>query len=332
MNFIVTIGDANGISLEVFIKAVKENINSNTIQENNFTLIGNIDVIKQYISKINIVCLLSDNKIIISDKSINIIDVGYGYNVNFGECSKEAGLLSIKAVEQAAKLTLSKEYDAMITLPVNKEAISKTYPDFKGHTNFIADICGEKNPIMILFNENLRVALATVHIPIYSVSRRITKKRLCSLSKSFNKVLIKDFGVVNPKIAMLGLNPHAGENGVIGKEEKQIINPAIEISKKKGIDIYGAFASDGFFAQKDYKNFDGVIAMYHDQGLIPLKLISNGNGVNFTANLPIVRTSPDHGTGFDLAGKNTASAQSTFNSIEAAVSIVNSRNNNNKII
>lgn len=332
MELLVTIGDANGISLEVFIKAITQNINSKEIQKNNFTLIGNEEVIKQYISKINLNYKILDNQLIISNKVINIINIDCKYNVVFGESSKEAGYLALKSIEQATKLTLSKKFDAMITLPINKESINKTYNNFIGHTNYIANICNEKNPIMILFYKKLRIALATLHIPIYLVSKRITQKKIYQLVYNFYKTLHNDFNIINPKVAILGLNPHSGENGVIGKEEIQIINPTIEILKRKGFNVYGAFPADGFFAQMDYENYDGVIAMYHDQGLIPLKLLSRGKGVNYTANLPIVRTSPAHGTAFNLAGKNIASSESTFNAIKAAINIASNRKNITKLM
>jgi 4-hydroxythreonine-4-phosphate dehydrogenase len=175
---------------------------------------------------------------------------------------------------------------------------------------------------MILCDESIRVALVTIHVPLLRVPSLIDKKRVLDHIKLFNQSLKRDFGFTSPKLAVLGLNPHAGESGNIGREELEEIIPAIEVAKFNGLSVSGPFPADGFFAHGDYKNFDGILAMYHDQGLIPLKLLARGAGVNFTAGLPIVRTSPDHGTGFSIAGKNLADEMSVMNAIRLAENVV----------
>lgn len=255
----------------------------------------------------------------------------------FGKISQYAGTFAYHSIIEATELVISKQFDALVTLPVSKEAIHINEKNFIGHTETIANLCKRKNGLMILFADNLqicntsshsksiRMALATTHIPIHSISKRITSKKLRLLIKKFNDSLKYDFGVEFPSIAVLGLNPHSSDNSMFGNEEAKIILPAIEIMKRKGINVVGAFAADGFFANRTYLNFDGVIAMYHDQGLIPLKMLANGGGVNFTADLQIVRTSPAHGTAFEIAGKGIANPQSMFDAINAAIAISQNR-------
>jgi 4-hydroxythreonine-4-phosphate dehydrogenase len=242
-----------------------------------------------------------------------------------GNISKTVGIIALNSIIEATKYTINRVYDALVTLPVSKSAIHLYSKKFVGHTEIITELCNKKQSLMILFAGNLRIALATIHTPIHKISKQITSKKLRTLCKNFNKVLKNDFGIKQPRIAVLGLNPHASDNGMFGKEEKNIIIPTIEIMKKKGLNIEGAFSADGFFASKNYTNFDGVIAMYHDQGLIPLKMLSSDGGVNFTANLPIIRTSPDHGTAFEIAGKNIANLYSMQEAINSAIMIAENR-------
>lgn len=180
---------------------------------------------------------------------------------------------------------------------------------------------------MILFNDTLRVALVSIHLPISKVAEAITKENIMEKLRLFNQSLIQDFGIVKPRIAVLGLNPHAGDNGLLGSEEKDIILPAVEESRAKKIHAFGPYAADGFFGSGNYRKFDGILAMYHDQGLAPFKTIAGGSGVNFTAGLPFVRTSPDHGTGFDIAGKGEASPDSMREALYAAIDIYRNRLN-----
>jgi len=340
MNIIFTIGDVNGIGLEVLLKAL--NKNEKWFDFHRFSIMGNAIILKYVIEKhysnfasicenSNDILLKSSKKIkIIEIKNTNVLQIGKAtrennLDLNIGKISKEAGIISKHSIIEATKLTISKDFDALITLPICKEAIHLSDKFFIGHTELITALCNKKNSIMILFSGNLRIALATIHTPIFKVSKQITAKRLRTLIKNFNSVLKKNFGIISPKIAALGLNPHSSDNSMFGGEENKIINPTIKIMQKKGINIAGTFSADGFFASKNYLNYDGIIAMYHDQGLIPFKMLADGSGVNFTANLPIVRTSPDHGTAFEIAGKNIANERSITEAISSAICIVENR-------
>ncbi len=216
--------------------------------------------------------------------------------------------------------------DVLVTAPINKENIQS--PDFKfpGHTEYLDEKFGKGNSLMFLVSDILKVAVVTGHIPVAQVGQELTSEKIIKKIRLLNQSLIEDFSIRKPKIAVLGLNPHAGDNGVIGNEEKQIIIPAIDKVKEEGILAFGPYPADGFFGNSTYKQFDAVLAMYHDQGLIPFKTIAFNSGVNFTAGLPIVRTSPDHGTAYDIAGKNEASEESFRRAIYTAIDIYKIRN------
>ena len=356
MKIVFTVGDINGIGFEVLLKALSAN--PSWFQKHSFSIVASSIIIQKLLEKYSNVwnkdiCKYSENSIIINNnekQKIEIIEIknpiaknfikdfnsnginSNKINIEFGQITKEAGIIAYHSILEATKLTINKNFDAIITLPISKKAIHLSEKSFVGHTEKITELCEKKQSIMILFTDKLRVALATTHIPIYSVSRRITKKRLQTLIKNFCTVLKNDFGIEEPKIAVLGLNPHSSDNSMFGNEEEKIIIPAINVMQRKGINVFGTFSSDGFFARKQYENFDGVIAMYHDQGLIPLKMLTSGGGVNFTACLPIVRTSPDHGTAFEIAGKNIANANSMIDAINSAIGIANNRANKKTMI
>jgi 4-hydroxythreonine-4-phosphate dehydrogenase len=324
MKIVATIGDINGIGLEVLLKAASRLGNSkhNIILD----IACNWKSIKEYIKK----CLKTDS-ISISSKeikagnfTIGIINSCSYCKVEPGRETAEAGRLAIQSIETAYRLTEAGEYDAMVTMPISKHSAHLSGFGFPGHTEMLAEMSKTGNPLMILFSGKFRVALATVHVPLSKVHELITPGLIDMKVKQFNNSLRIDFGLENPRIAILGLNPHAGEGGDIGKEEIKVIEPSIMKLRDLGIDAEGPFPADGFFARREYLNFDGVLAMYHDQGLIPLKLMAKG-GVNFTAGLPIVRTSPDHGTAFAIAGKGLASEAGTLNAILSAEKIYNAR-------
>ena len=211
-----------------------------------------------------------------------------------------------KAVDDLA----STKYDVLVTAPINKDSITQAGFKFPGHTEYLANFANADDVLMFLVADGLRIGIVTGHIPLKDVVIRLNSEAIKSKIALMNESLLKDFGCPTPKIAVLGLNPHAGDNGLMGNEEKNIIIPAIKETNAEGIKVFGPYAADGFFGSGAYKNFDGVLAMYHDQGLAPFKAMSFGRGVNFTAGLPIVRTSPDHGTGFDIAGEGIASVDS----------------------
>lgn len=262
-----------------------------------------------------------------SADAVNIINViGQEAHITPGEASKEAGEAAFIALERAVEDLKNGHIDVLLTAPINKNTIQSDTFRFPGHTEYLAASAADgSQPLMILFNENIRVALVTTHLPIAKVPEAITTENIVEKLALFNKSLTTDFAVVKPRIAVLALNPHAGEDGLLGKEEKEIIAPAIEKARQMKIHAFGPYAADGFFGNGLYTKFDGVLAMYHDQGLAPFKTLAMDSGVNFTAGLPFVRTSPDHGTGYDIAGKNRASEESMRAALYAAIDIYRSR-------
>ena len=251
--------------------------------------------------------------------------------IEIGKPSKEAGTASLKALERAMADYKKGLFDVLVTAPINKANIQSEDFKFKGHTEYIENRVGDgKKALMILQNEMMRVALVTTHLPISEVAKAITKEDIIEKAKIFNESLKRDFRVANPRIAVLALNPHAGDNGVLGKEEGEIIEPAIKVLSAAGIYAFGPYAADGFFGHGQYEAFDGVLAMYHDQGLAPFKCLDTGNGVNFTAGLPIIRTSPDHGTAYEIAGKGVADENSMRHAIYLAMDIFRNRKDYDK--
>jgi 4-hydroxythreonine-4-phosphate dehydrogenase len=324
MRIVATIGDVNGIGLEVLLKAAARL--GNTRGDITIGIVGNILSIDEYLKKYlkTNAYKITGNEIIAGKSRIRIEEIDTFSKVEPGSETAEAGRLAIQSIETAYKLVVAGEYDAMVTMPISKRSAHKSGFGFPGHTEMLAAMGNTDNPLMILFSGKFRVALATVHIPLNKVPGLISIGRIEQKAKQFDSSLRIDFGIKKPCIAVLGLNPHAGEGGDIGKEELTIIEPDIKKLGNYGIDACGPFPADGFFARREYTNFDGVLAMYHDQGLIPLKLMAKG-GVNFTAGLPIVRTSPDHGTAFAIAGKGIASELGTLNAILSAEKIYKSR-------
>jgi len=313
MNIVVSAGDCNGIGLEIFANSFKQN----KFEGITFILVCNLLVLEEYFKAVEIEYSIDNDTIILNNKRVKLINCVTYAEIDFGIVSKSAGLHAVESLDKSIKLLFDKKADAILTLPIQKESMYLTGWQFAGHTEMLANRCNVDNEMMILGTKDLKVALATVHIPIKSVPSQILDYKLKNKILSLHSCLKNDFGIRTPKIAVLGLNPHAGENGNIGIEDVEIIEPLIN-ELKNTIEVSGPLPADGFFGFGKYKNFDGVLAMYHDQGLIPLKMLANGGGVNYTANLPIIRVSPDHGTAYDIAGKNIANPQSTIESIELA--------------
>ncbi|MBR4312535.1 MAG: 4-hydroxythreonine-4-phosphate dehydrogenase PdxA [Bacteroidaceae bacterium] len=246
--------------------------------------------------------------------------------VELGKPSRESGKAAFEALECAMKEYKEGKFDVLVTAPIHKQMIQSEAFTFPGHTEYIEQSAGEgAKALMILANENLRVALVTGHVPVAKISSQLTQELIQEKLTLFNTSLKNDFGIGAPRIAVLALNPHAGDGGVIGTEEETIIAPAIKAMREQGMLCYGPFPADGFMGNGTFSHFDGVLAMYHDQGLIPFKVMAMENGVNFTAGLPIIRTSPDHGTAFDIAGKNKASADSFRQAVYMAIDIYRNR-------
>jgi len=319
-------GDINGIGLEIIIKTF---LDSQMFEICTPVIFGSNKTASSYRKALNIEDF-SFNQIRdvneINHKRANIINV-YDEDValDLGKQTPDGGKYALKSLDAAAYALAQGKIHVLVTAPINKENIQS--PDFKfpGHTEYLEEKFGEGQSLMFLVSDKLRVAVATGHIPITQVGQQLTPDKILIKINLLQKSLIEDFGIQKPKIALLGLNPHAGDNGVIGNEEKNIIIPAIVKAKEEGMLVYGPYSADGFFGNGAYKNFDAVLAMYHDQGLIPFKTIAFNSGVNFTAGLPIVRTSPDHGTAYDIAGKNIADEESFRKAIYTAIDIYKTR-------
>jgi 4-hydroxythreonine-4-phosphate dehydrogenase len=222
------------------------------------------------------------------------------------------------------ELLKEKKIHGLVTAPIHKKNTQSEEFNFTGHTPYLKHAFGVQDVLMLMASENFRVGLVTEHIPVSEIARHITREAILSKLNILKESLIKDFGIDKPKIAVLGLNPHAGDEGLIGKEEEEIIKPAIKDAKHNML-VFGPYSADAFFARNQHQKFDAVLAMYHDQGLIPFKSLAFGEGINYTAGLPIVRTSPDHGTAFDIAGKNKADPSSFLTAIFACIDIINQR-------
>lgn len=244
-------------------------------------------------------------------------------NIEMGQSTPTGGKYAKLSLETAVKAVLDKHVDVLVTAPINKHNMQEAGFNYPGHTEYLGEMFGG-TPLMLLCSNDLRVAVVTGHIPLGQITQHITIDKLLSKINQLNHTLIQDFGIRKPKIAVLGLNPHAGENGAIGNEEQQIIIPAIKKAQETML-VYGPYSSDGFFGSHTYQQFDGVLAMYHDQGLIPFKTIAFNSGVNYTAGLNYIRTSPDHGTAYDLVGKNIADDASFKEALYTAIDIYKKR-------
>jgi 4-hydroxythreonine-4-phosphate dehydrogenase len=310
----ISFGDPSGINSEILIKALdklpKRNIayiiyGSKKALEKAKKLTG-VDL--------NIKAIKSINDVVKS--GIYLINL-YDLDVEFGSPSKETGKASVIYLENAVKDVLEKKADALITLPISKQWIMESGFPYAGHTDYLAQVSGAKEYAMVLMCKKLKVALITTHIPLKDVPSQITKEKIISKVRLINREFKEKFGISKPKIAILGLNPHASDNGNIGNEELNIILPAVKTLREDGVDITDPLSPDTAFNR--YKDFDIYVAMYHDQGLIPLKLLCFRKAVNITLGLPFIRTSPDHGTGYDIAGKNIADPSSTIEAVKLAI-------------
>ena len=329
----ITQGDINGIGYEVILKTLSE---SRVLDAFVPVIYGSPKVAafhrKQLdIQGINLNIINSVEEL--NPKRINIINCSDDeIKVELGRSTEEAGKAAFAALEQATEDLKKGALDAIVTAPINKKNIQSADFHFPGHTEYLEEKFGTGTPsLMLLMNDVMRVAVVTGHIPVAEVSNAITKELITEKLLVFNKSLKEDFMIVRPRIAVLGLNPHAGDEGVIGDEEQKTIIPALKEAEKQGVVCVGPYAADGFFGSGQFSKFDGILAMYHDQGLIPFKTISMDSGVNFTAGLSVIRTSPAHGTAYDLAGKNMASEDSFRQAIYTACDIYQNRMINKEI-
>ncbi len=327
---LVTMGDFNGIGPEVALKAVSSPLVRRICRP---VLVGSMDVFRYYQKgiprKISLRRIEHLSTLLFHDPVVElpVIDLGGtgAARIAAGRVSKEAGRNALEAVDASAELCLRKHADAMVTAPISKQAMDAAGYRHHGHTDLLAEICGGAKVAMMLIASKFRVALTTVHLPLKDVHRSITPRLVYEKFSVVHRSLKQDFAIISPTIAVLGLNPHAGENGILGTEEKGAILPALRKARLHRMHAEGPFSADGFFGTHKYTEYDAVLAMYHDQGLIPLKMIGFDVGVNFTAGLPIVRTSPDHGTAFEIAGRNIANPASMIEAIKLAVTIIRNR-------
>ena len=244
--------------------------------------------------------------------------------INPGQLNETGGKYAVLSLQAAMQALQEGHIQGLVTAPIHKKNVQSAQFNYTGHTPFLKDASGVNDVLMILYTTNLKVALVTEHVPVKDIAKYITRENLLSKLNLLHHSLRKDFGIDKPKIAVLGLNPHAGDEGLIGTEEESIIKPTIKEAKQKML-VFGPYSADAFFARNSYLQFDGVLAMYHDQGLIPLKSIAGGEGVNYTAGMPFVRTSPDHGTAFDIAGKNIADPTSFISALFECIDIIQRR-------
>lgn len=322
----ISIGDINGVGPEVIIKTFQ---NEAILNQCTPIIYGSSKVISYHK---NIVEADFNFKTIreashASMGRINVINCWQDVvNITLGQATDEGGQYAAIALEQAVTALKAKEIDALVTAPINKHAMmmSGGFP-FPGHTEYITNSTGAKESLMLMVNDGLRIGLATNHLPISEVAQSISKQLISNKLEMMHQTLKMDFGIERPIIAVMGLNPHAGDGGLLGDAEEKMIRPAVVEAKKKGMIVVGPFPADGFFGSNQHQKYDGILAMYHDQGLIPFKLLSFGQGVNYTAGLSVIRTSPDHGTAYDLAGKNQASPSSFRHALFQAIDIAHQR-------
>lgn len=303
----ISTGDLNGIGMEIILKV----LNDKRINEIMTPIVFGSSSVLSYYRKalelkdvpVRIVKSLDEVK----NDQANLFDVIPGDpKITMGTSTREGGEYALKSLEFATDALAKDQIQALVTAPIDKHNIQSEAFKFPGHTEYLESKFGTEGSLMILCKDNFRVALVTGHVPLGQVESMITSKAIESKLRLFEKSLRLDFGVVRPKIAVLGLNPHAGDQGVIGDAEEKIIAPTVQRLHQEGTLVYGPFPADGFFGAQKQAQFDGVLAMYHDQGLIPFKALSFGGGINFTAGISKVRTSPDHGTAFDIAGRGIA--------------------------
>ncbi len=323
----ISIGDLNGIGLEVIIKALSDN---RLLEYCTPIVYGHTKVASFHRKTLNI---NEFNFNVINHpsqahhKRPNMINCWEeDIKIELGQATETGGKYAFISLERAVDDLIAGHTDALVTAPINKHTIQNEHFHFPGHTEYIQSKTGSADSLMFLVSDELRVGVVTGHIPLNEITHKITKEAIIAKLVLMNQSLKTDFWIQKPKIAVLGLNPHSGDNGLIGNEELETIIPAIhDANEQHGVFAFGAYAADGFFANDSYKKFDAVLAMYHDQGLIPFKHIAFHNGVNYTAGLPVVRTSPDHGTGYDIAGQNLASETSFREAIFTAINIVERR-------
>lgn len=323
----ITLGDYNGIGPEVILKALGS---QRILKWCTPVIYGSQQVIQFYRKQLDLQDWSIDSIASMEEATeghTSLITCWDDANmvVEPGKVTPEAGKAAFACLDRAAQDLDKGLLSALVTAPINKHNIQSEDFKFPGHTEYLTERFEAKNSLMMMVSDGFRMGVATGHLPLQDVSKALTKELIKSKIDVFLQSLQEDFAIEKPKLAVLGLNPHAGESGLLGQEELEIIQPVIEEYRKKGILVFGPYPADGFFGKAQFKEFDGVLGMYHDQGLIPFKYIAFETGVNFTAGLPIIRTSPDHGTAYDIAGKNEADPSSFLHAFFLAIDLVKNR-------
>ena len=321
----ISIGDLNGIGSEVVLKTFED---SRILELCTPVIFANVKVLSFIKKTLELTAPLHGidklDQLVLG--KINVLNIWReGVDLNFGVNDSTIGKYAIQSFVAATKALKENQIDVLVTAPINKYNIQSEDFKFPGHTDYL-DKELEGNALMLMVQDNLRVGLLTDHIPVNEVAKHLTEKLITQKIETIKLALTQDFGINKPKIAVLALNPHAGDNGVIGKEDDEILKPAIKKLYAKGTLVFGPYAADGFFGSNQYEKYDAVLATYHDQGLIPFKTLSFGNGVNYTAGLNKIRTSPDHGTAYEIAGKGIADYNSFKEAVYTAIDIYNCRN------
>ncbi len=320
----ISVGDLNGIGSEIILKTFEDN---RMLEDITPVIFGSVKVMsfakKTFETTAQLHGIDSLDQLV--HGKINVLNVWRdNVDVNFGKLDNELGKFAVQSFTTAVDALKEGKIDVLVTAPINKYAVQSDDFKFPGHTDYL-DKMLDGDALMFMINDNLRVGLLTDHVPVSQIAEKLSEALVFKKVLTVEKSLIQDFSINRPKIAILGLNPHAGDNGVIGKEDDELLKPAIQKLFNKGTLVFGPFPADGFFGSGQYKKYDAVLAVYHDQGLVPFKTLSFGHGVNFTAGLDKIRTSPDHGTALDIAGKGIADENSFRAAIHLAIDAFHSR-------
>ena len=322
----VSIGDINGIGIELIIKVFSD---SRILDICTPVIFGNNKVINFYrksLPEINMNFTSIKETGRVNHKQLNLFNCWEEeVSIMPGIMNEVGGKYAVKSLIAAAQALKEGKIDGLVTAPIHKKNIQSPEFNFTGHTPYLKNLFGAPDVAMFMIAENMRVALLTEHVPVKDIAPHITRENIISKLQLINNSLKRDFGITKPRIAVLALNPHAGDEGLIGKEEEEIIKPAVKEAKQRDVFCFGPYSADAFFARGQHEKFDGVLAMYHDQGLIPFKSMAIGEGINFTAGIKGVRTSPDHGVAFDIAGKGKADESSFREAVYKCIDIINSR-------
>lgn len=323
----ISCGDVNGIGIEIIVKTFSDNRMLDFCCPVIFCNNKVINFYRKGLADANINFTITKELNRINYKQVNVFNCwDEEVNINPGILNDIGGKYAVLSLTTAGKALKENMIDGLVTAPIHKSNTQSDTFNFTGHTPYLKNLYGAADVVMFMVAENMKVALLTEHVPVHDVARHITRDAIVSKLQLINNSLKRDFNINKPRIAVVGLNPHAGDEGLIGKEEEEIIKPAIKDAKQRDVFCFGPYPADAFFARGQYEKFDAVLAMYHDQGLIPFKSLAIGEGVNFTAGLPGVRTSPDHGVAFDIAGQGKADESSFRAAVFKCIDIINGRN------